>query len=302
MNLSHCRIESKNTKPASYGIYLGEFSNPLTHHQVQLLAQWDLLIFDPTQAGIVEAMLSGLYTLPPQSLARLDVEFVAGSASQKPYVSVVEWITSLMEICKVISSHQNIITGILISNWEQQFTTPLLRELVFFIDSLGFSVYLEAAAPNFLSEPKLAELNEVTGIVIRNGTISANGEERDAFQMAEMRPTIKAFVSQACLRSFVVMLWETLEDDVTPLNAVVKRSYQWARFYSVLPWIGARAALTSAKLSLHQEEPLGAFDWLKELRVMRIHDKWRSNQNVRLLVRRHLRQVIVDFVFPKALL
>lgn len=225
-------------------------------------------------------MLSGLYSLPPQSLARLDVELVVGNDSQKPIVLVVDWIATLMEICKVISSHHNIISGILISNWEHRLTPPLLRELIFLIDSLGLSVYLEASVPKFLLDPKLAELDEVTGIVIRNGTISENGEERDAFQMAEMRPTIKAFVSQACLRSFVVLLWETLEDDVIPLNAVVKRSYQWARFYSVLPWIGTRAALTSAKISLFQEEPLGAFDWLKELRVMKIHELWRSNKSV----------------------
>jgi len=279
-NLSHCIVERRETKPASYGIYLGEFAKPPSRHQVQLLIKWDLFIFDPAQQGVVEAMLSGLYALPPQSLARLDVEHIAGTASQKPIVSVVEWITWLMEFCKVISSHQNIITGVLIGNWERNLTPPLLREVVILVNSLGLSVYLEAAAPNFLLDPKLAELNEVTGIVIRNGTISPNGEERDAFQMAEMRPTIKAFVSQACLRRFVVLLWETLDDEVTPLNAVIKRSYQWARFYSALPWIGTRTALTSAELSLHQEEPLGAFDWLKEIRVMKLHDKWRSNKHV----------------------
>jgi len=57
------------------------------------------------------------------------------------------------------------------------------------------------------------------------------------FQMAVMRPTIKAFVSQACLHGFVVLLWVTLEDDVGPLKAVVKRSYQWLKFYYALPCI-----------------------------------------------------------------
>ncbi|RDL42046.1 UDP-Glycosyltransferase phosphorylase [Venustampulla echinocandica] len=279
-NLSNCRIEPVEVKPTSYGIYLGEFDYPPNETQIKLLAQWDLLIFDPLQHGIVKAMLSGEYRLPPQGLARLDVEFVAGDISKKPIVSVLEWLTNLMGACKVISNHQNVVTGILISNWEGHFTAPLLKEFIYLATSLGLSAYLEASAPKFLSDPKLAELSEVRGIVIRNGTISENGEERDAFQMAEMRPTIKAFVSQACLRSFVVLLWETLENDVTPLNAVVKRSYQWSRFYSALPWIGSKSALISADLSLDQREPLGAFDWLKELRVMKLHDKWRSNQTV----------------------
>ncbi|KAF4637772.1 hypothetical protein G7Y89_g291 [Cudoniella acicularis] len=241
--LSNCKTERLETKPGSYGVYLGEFDSPPSKYQVQLLAQWDLLIFDPLQRGVMEAMTSGLYKLPPQALARLDVEIVASYTTQKPIVAIVEWLSDLARVWKGTSNGQNVVTGILIN-------------------------------------PTLAELNEVRGIVIRNGTISANGEERDAFQMAEMRPTIKAFVSQACLRSFVVLLWETLDDDKIPLNAIVKRSYQWSRFYSALPWIGSKSALKSAEISLDQMEPLGAFDWLKELRVMKFHDLWRSNQTV----------------------
>lgn len=245
-----------------------------------MLSQWDLLVFDPLQRGVVEAMLSGLYTLPAQALARIDVELAAGEISEKPIASVTEWLIRLMGACKVISSHQNIVTGILIANWERHMNVPIIKEFIYLVNSLGLSAYLEASAPLFLSDPRLAELNEVRGLVIRNGTISKNGEERDAFQMAEMRPTIKAFVSQACVRSFVVMLWETIDDNAVPSNAIIKRCYQWSRFYSALPWIGSTSALTSAELSLYQREPFGAFDWLKELRVMKFHERWRSNQLV----------------------
>jgi hypothetical protein len=191
----------------------------------------------------------------------------------------------LMETCKVISSHNNIISGVLISNWEGWLTVPLLKEFLYLVDSLGLCAYLEAAAPDFLIDAKLADLVEVKGIVIRNGTISPNGEERDAFQMSEMRPTIKAFVSQACVRNFVVLLWETLDHNVLPLNAVIKRTYQWSRFYSAIPWIGSENALESPELSLKQIEPLGAFDWLKELKVMEFHTKWRCNRMVSFYLR-----------------
>jgi hypothetical protein len=247
---------------------------------VKLLAQWDLLIFDPLRAGVVKAMLSGKYALPSQSLARLDVEKVSGETSIEAITSITKWLTNLMETCKVISSHNNIISGLVISNWESWLSVPLLKEFLCLVDSLGLCAYLETAAPDFLIDPKLADLDEVKGIVIRNGTISPNGEERDAFQMSEMRPTIKAFVSQACIRNFVVLLWETLDPEVLPLNAVIKRTYQWSRFYSAIPWIGSRDALESAELSLNQTEPLGAFDWLKELKVMEFHNKWRSNRMV----------------------
>ncbi|KAH8663097.1 glycosyltransferase family 4 protein [Tricladium varicosporioides] len=278
--LSNHAIPRNDAAPSSYGVYLGEFDNPPSDYQTQLLAQWDLLIFDPAQRGIMEAMASGLYVLPRQGLARLNVEMHASSKSKAVIVSLTEWLSNLLQISKVFSTGQSVVSGILISNWDSVLPVPLLICFINLIDEVGLSVYLEAKAPKFLSEPSLAELRQVRGIVIRNGTISANGEERDAFQMAEMRPTIKAFVSQACLRSFVVLLWETLDDGQTTSNAIVKRCYQWSRFYSALPWIGSRSSLMSAKTSVQQMEPLGAFDWLKELRVMKFHDIWRSNQNV----------------------
>ena len=261
-------------------MYLGEFSDPPTESQIKLLAQWDLLIFDPLRAGVVEVMLCGRYSLPSQALARLDVSIIARNSSTDAIVSITKWLTDLMESCKVISSYRNVISGVLISNWESHVSVPLLREFLWLVDSLGLCAYLEAAAPLFLIDTKLANLDEVKGIVIRNGTISATGEERDAFQMSAMRPTIKAFVSQACLRRFVVLLWETLDNGVLPPNAVLKRSYQWSRFYNTIPWVGSQAALESAEQSLLQTEPLGAFDWLKELKVMQIHNKWRTNRAV----------------------
>ncbi|CAG8982809.1 hypothetical protein HYALB_00001090 [Hymenoscyphus albidus] len=281
-NLSHCKIETTEKKPCSYGIYLGAFECPPTEAQEKLLSHWDLLVFDPLQPGIVEAMLSRLYAIPPQALARIDVESMAIGGPENTIVSVTVWLIRLMEACKVASSHRNIVTGVLIANWDEYLSIPLITHFIYLLHSLGLSVYLEVSAPLFLSDPGIAELDEIRGLVIRNGTISKFGEERDAFQMAQMRPTIKAFVSQACLRSFVVMLWETIDDNVIPSNAIVKRCYQWSRFYSALPWIGSAAALTSAELSIHQTEPLGAFDWLKELKVMKIHDKWRSNQLIAL--------------------
>jgi hypothetical protein len=283
-NFSPYRSEKPTKRPETYGVYLGEFDNPPSRHQMQILSEWDLLIFDPSQPGMVDAMSSGLYPVSPQSLARLDVEHVVGGSSRPQIVSLVEWIARHIEHSAKVTGHHCCFTGLVISNWGGCVSTAVLETFIHFLSSLGLCVYLEVSAPHFLADVALAELDEVTGLVICNGTINPNGEERDAFQMAAMRPTIKAFVSQACLRSFVVLLWETLDDDVEPLNAVVKRSYQWSKFYSALPWIGSIGALTSAEISLCQEEPLGAFDWLKELKVMKIHEKWRTNQLVSALV------------------
>lgn len=52
-----------------------------------------------------------------------------------------------------------------------------------FLGSLNLSVYLEVKAPDFLSDPKLVQLPDISGLIIRNATISSGGEERDAFQV-----------------------------------------------------------------------------------------------------------------------
>jgi hypothetical protein len=142
----------------------------------------------------------------------------------------------------------------------------VLEKSIRLLDSLVLSVYPEVSAPYFLRDVSLAELDEVTGLVICDGMIKSNGEECDAFQMADMRPTIKAFVSQACFGSFVVLAWETLEDDVEPLNAVVKRSYQWSKFYNALPWNESFSALTSAEKSLLPGRAIGGFRLAKGTR------------------------------------
>jgi hypothetical protein len=203
---------------------LGEFEVPPTDSQAQLLDAWDLLILDPSRRGILEALRSNSFgTGPRQILARLDPETLVTSTAQELIVVASKWAVNLLQITHTTSSQSCIFTGIVVSNWEKIFSVSVLTEYIIFLESLGLCVYLEVTAPQFLSEPTLAELEAVTGLLIRNGTISANGEERDAFQMAaDMRPTIKAFVSQSCLRSFVILLWETLEDDAKPANAIIK--------------------------------------------------------------------------------
>lgn len=279
-NFSPYRSEKPAERPESFGVYLGEFDNPPTRHQMQILSEWDLLIFDPSQPGMVDAMSSGFYPVSSQSLARLNVEEVVGHSSRPSIVSLVEWIARHIEYSAKMTGHHCCFTGLVISNWDEYLPSSILETFIRFLSSLGLCVYLEVSAPHFLRDVSLAEIDDVTGLVICNGTINPNGEERDAFQMAAMRTTIKAFVSQACMRSFVVLLWETLDDGIEPLNAVIKRSYQWSKFYGALPWIGSIAALTSAEQSSSQDEPLGAFDWLKQLKVMKMHEKWKDNQAV----------------------
>ncbi|KAI9650098.1 hypothetical protein NHQ30_000111 [Ciborinia camelliae] len=280
--LSHHKVVGVKKKPDSFGVYLGKFSYTPTSDELRLLAQWDLLVLDAFQENIIHVLSCGLYHKPSLVLARLDLSIIVPHRCKQSEAleGAVAWITRLLDLSTASGSDCH-FSGILISNWDDQLPSPLLIEFISFIHKLGFQTYLETSSPGFLRDPKVAELDEVSGLVIRNGTISSNGDERDAFQMQEMRPTIKAFVSQACLRPFLVCLWETLDEEVNPTNAVVRRSYQWSKFYSALsPWIGSRSDLTSTTNGIEQKEPLGAFSWLKEPGVMEAHKRWRLNQTI----------------------
>jgi hypothetical protein len=72
-------------------------------------------------------------------------------------------------------------------NWQLKncVSISVLKTLPHFLDLLGLSVYLYVSASYLLQDVSLAELDELTGLVIYNGTINSNGAERDAFQVSD---------------------------------------------------------------------------------------------------------------------
>lgn len=172
-------------------------------------------------------------------------------------------------------------TGILLAGWEGFFSVSVLNKLCKHLYTLGLDVYLETGPPSFLNGGDAAQVESIAGLVIRNGLILPNGKRRDCFDMQALRPAIKAFMSQECLRSFTTMMWESLDDDAVVEDAVVKRTFSWCRFHSTLSWIAPHSALLNARPDIGHTEPLSAFNWLKDANVMQIHDLWRNSQAVR---------------------
>ncbi len=197
-------------------------------------------------------------------------------------------ITAFEQILSLVSTHfqnrdveKSGFTGVLLAGWENFFSLSVLNQLNKEIVKLGLDVYLEIGPPGFLKEVDMVALESIFGLVIRNGLILPTGERRDCFDMEALRPTIKAFASQECRRSFTTMMWELLDDDVEVENAVIKRTFSWCRFHSTVPWIAPHHSLFNAAPDVGHIEPLSAFDWLKEADVMQIHDLWRNSQTVR---------------------
>ncbi|RKF78556.1 putative glycosyl group 1 family protein [Golovinomyces cichoracearum] len=296
------RIEKSTKKPQNFGVYLGKLGKSLTTREAQILSKWDLLVIDPLLPGILEAMYSGKYTFSPQVLARLDLRLISNQNTQTQIVILTKWVTKNIISLHKTTGSQNYFAGICICNWVEVCPISFLKKFIYFLDSLGLLVYIEISSPDFLDEPQLIELEEVNGLIIRNGTIFPNGEQKDPFQMAQMRPTIKTFVSQSCSRSFMILLWETINDDAHPSNAVLRRCYQWSKFYNALPWITRKSALHIIGSTFTYKEPLGAFDWLKNKKVMEIHRKWRLNQSISInyseIISAHLSQIYAALSIP----
>ncbi|GAD97218.1 glycosyl transferase, group 1 family protein [Paecilomyces variotii No. 5] len=269
LNLSNTGSFTK--KPASFGVYLGGFTNPPTEQESQFLSQWEILIVDPFQNGVRDAIVG------PQStrvLGRIDLRSIISTE-----ISTLEAIERVA-ILLVETFSGTAFHGLLLAQWEHLFSSSTFRKLLESISSLGLAVYIETRPPKFLEDKHVLQTNAVSGIVIRNAAILPNGEKRDYFQMTELQSTIKAFVSQACLRDFDVMAWETINDDAILSNAVLLRGIQWCNFYSAITWVGTESALKDVALNMKVEEPLSAFGWLKDTTVMKVHDLWRSSVKI----------------------
>jgi hypothetical protein len=183
---------------------------------------------------------------------------------------------------------QSPFTAVLLADWSAHFPPVIFNELVTYVANLGFDVYLEIAGPAFLTEDecRMIDFSVLKGIVCRNGSILPDGQQRNYFQMLDMRRALRALKVQTVTSGSTVMFWETIDDDAKLKHSVIKRSFTWCKFNSVISWIGPKSALTdakSAKTKTVSTEPLGAMMWLKE--DVKMQDTWRLNEKVSERVR-----------------
>lgn len=269
LDLNHLHISK--TKPSSFGVYLGGFSASVTESQSRILQQWDTLIVDPFQNGVPAAISRHDNA---RCLGRLDLK-----ALLSQYDSTLARMEKLGQIIVKTFRNSNFY-GVLLANWEDTLPSSVQEGLFKAISRLGLTIYLETQASDSLKNRRSLQNESISGLVVRNASVMPTGEKRDYFQMANFQSTIKAFVSEACMRDFVVLAWETVGDDISVSNAVVRRTLQWCNFYSVIPWIGTEAALHDANLNKPTPEPLPAFSWLKESKIMKAHEIWRSTSHL----------------------
>lgn len=237
-----------------------------------------------SKAGVATALGDNSIHRPQQVINRLDFQDCFDTSIEEHNelelahdVGVIS--NRLNDIFKITDSCDS-LTGILLAGWRDRLPVAMLDLVAKSISSHNLEVYLEIEPPNFLEGDEFPNLSLFSGVVVRNATILPNGELRDFFQMDNMKSTTKAFVSEACRRSFLVMMMETIDDDVHLSHAVLRRCYMWCGYHGAIPWIGRQASITDASESRHYAEPLAAFQWLKDRKVMAAHEAFRNTNKV----------------------
>ncbi|QDS70762.1 hypothetical protein FKW77_003684 [Venturia effusa] len=277
-------------KPTSFGVYLGSIHDPPREEDERLLNQYDLLVVDPSQAGVLDALAGPDLDFSPHIVGRLDLFQMLNTESLGSENKMSRSLERVLVAVDGLFQHpgaQRAFTGLLLAGWHSHLPTAMLNVLAGCLSELGFDVYLEIVPPHFLEGPSLPNLACFAGVIIKNGTILPNGEVRDYFQMEKMRSTTKAFIAQSCLRTFTVMIWDTIDERVEVSHAVVKRSFGWSGYHGALTWIGSEASITHAESNVPVLEPLAAFHWLKDQRVMHFHEVYRKCRHLSSHVARH---------------
>ncbi|KAL4874591.1 hypothetical protein BJY04DRAFT_11897 [Aspergillus karnatakaensis] len=274
-------------EPKSFGVYIGSFANPPTADQARLLSQWDTLVLDPLQHGVLDALARG--TTATHILARLNLRQLVES-DQEPHkdevIGAIRVLTAtLVRYLRRPGDAESRFNGVLLADSHHYLQPVVFNGVVRFINHLGLNVWLEVGPPDYLSERTCREIDmtRIRGVVYRNGTILSNGDRRNYFQMEKMRTVMKVVAAQKPIGESTLAMWDTIDDDVELEHHVLHRSYKWCNYNSAMSWIGPQAALTDATIAAAEtvvHEPIGALMWMKDEDTLAAHDLWRKNEKV----------------------
>jgi hypothetical protein len=277
--------EDLPTKPSSFGVYLGSLSTPVSEEEAQILSRWEAVVLNHSESGVLDALNHESLPLGPHIIARLDLLIIVDSMLMEHEVDmlrVVYLVSNIIRQYLRLPDQRRYFTGILIAGWQKCVPIPLLNGIAKLCSSHGLDVFLEIGPPDYLDQVQQLNLQQFAGAVVRNGTILPNGERRDFFAMDKMKTTTKAFVSQSCLRPFTTLIWDTIDDNAELSHAVTRRAHMWCSYHGAMPYIVRQAALTDMSQVCWYEEPLAAFQWLKNRKVMGIHERFRTTRVVSL--------------------
>ncbi|KAF7191169.1 hypothetical protein HII31_07529 [Pseudocercospora fuligena] len=281
------RTAAGNEDPKTFGVYLGNFARPPTPKEASLLRKWDVIVFDPFQPGVYEAVLEKCTS--SQILGRIDIAQITKLVNDTRDDYGLEVLKMIVDVLnarfRTVENMQSPFTAVLLANWHPHLPPVICRQLLLHLRHFNFDVYLEASEPEYLTDEEVRHISMdlIRGLICRNGTIKRNGDRRDYYQMAHMRRAQRGLAKHIWQGGIVFAMWETLDNGITLPHSVAKRSSLWCRFNTALSWIGSEAALTDVGHAADETlngDPLGALMWMKTNETMAMHDTWRLNDRI----------------------
>ncbi|KAM7217682.1 hypothetical protein V8F06_006937 [Rhypophila decipiens] len=281
--------ERRATDPSSFGVYLGSLNSPPTVEQQNLLSQWDVVVVDPLQRGVI----SGLDSCPPWSkhvVARLDMSVLVGEdAATYRSRDVVRNLGVLVNMINTrlagVPPKPSAFTGILLANFPRYLKPAVVNKFAKLVGDMGLDLWLELTHPEYVNEAeaRAIDMKLIQGLVYRNGMIRQDGDRQDYFQMALLRTIMRAVAAHKVTHNLYQVMWETVNNDVELLYSSVARAHKICTFYNLMSWIGHEDALYNASTTKDRTipgKPLGALTWLKIEDNMEAHNRWRTNNTV----------------------
>ena len=253
---------------------------PPCEDELRILRQWEMLIVDPRQDGVTDALNSSS-RLSKFVVGRIDIKSVTSVLGKSKPVDKLKAITTA--IISLMGPHQSPTpyNGILLANWDEAIGDEIFAEFTKFLNGLNLNVYLEVCGPNFITNPCFP-VSHLAGMMFVNGSIMSNGERRDYPNFLPMKKALELATNRTLNHDFAVLMCEILDDTSLLTNSVLVRSFNWCGYFGAILWIGRRHALSDASENVPVQPPDSAFRWLKTDKVVAIHDKWRLNHKVQI--------------------
>lgn len=233
--LEHQQLTAKDIShgaaPKTFGVYLGDCSNPPTPLEAAIFKEWDIIVLDPCKPGIISAINSTCTS--SHILGRLDIASICQDLNAADEAG---WKDALTAAISAVREHFagddrafSPCTGVLLANWQAHLPPIICRELIKHLRTSNFDVLLELSEPDYLTdfECRNIGLDLIKGLICRNGTIRRNGDRRDYYQMTNMRRAQRALAKHMSLGGIVFAMWETIDDTVGLTYSVVNRSFLW---------------------------------------------------------------------------
>lgn len=244
--LTQGRETKQCSRAKSFGVYLGSLDVTITRQQAVLIAGWDIIVLDPLQAspeGVIHtaetlgtaANGQNLHKLlescgSQSRLARVQLNNTTDtpeeqvSATYKQSYKLQDY-TNLSNALQAVEKDAGFWQGILLANCSK---TPekVINSMIALCRAKNFAVFLECEAPDFIGDHNiLINFDDLDGVLLRNGSLLADGQRRDYFGMAPIRKILKIAGRQLCLqKNFSLLAYEVC---LFPLKSIFELTHRF---------------------------------------------------------------------------